>query len=80
MRLRLSPKWKRVLLVLALVPLTACSLSQLKSGPESSSNSGKSSGTYTAFKKWPGVFVKQRQVFRYLHCVQSFERCAEGSS
>ncbi len=49
MRLRLSPKWKRVLLVLALVPLTACSLSQLKSGPESSSNSGKSSGTYTAF-------------------------------
>jgi len=53
MRLMLNSSWKKVLVVLAVAPLTACSLSQLKAG-RSSSNSGnglpgKSSGTTSAF-------------------------------
>lgn len=46
MRLTLDSQWKKVLIVLAVVPLSACSLSQLKSGSAPSSKSGSgSSGT-----------------------------------
>jgi hypothetical protein len=49
--MRLNSKWKKVLLVLAVVPLSACSLAKLKGGPESSSNGGgsRSSGSSSAF-------------------------------
>src|SRR6266849_9349592 len=49
MRLRLDSKWKKLLIVLAVVSLTACSLSQSKSGSASSNSGGTSSSTTTAF-------------------------------
>ncbi len=48
--MRLNSKWKKVLLALAVIPLSACNLSQLKGGPGSSSkSSSKSSGSSSAF-------------------------------
>ena len=79
MRLRLSPKWKRILLVVALVPLTACSLSQLKSGPESSSNSGKSSGTHTAFSPSNDARKDLRDALRKLNSAYPY-RLTETAS
>jgi hypothetical protein len=51
MRLTLDSQWKKVLFVLAVVPLTACSLAKLKGDPPASSNSGssRSADTSTAF-------------------------------
>ena len=48
--MRLNSKWKKVLLALAVIPLSACNLSHLKGGSGSSSNSGgRPSSATTAF-------------------------------
>jgi hypothetical protein len=50
MKLTQLSRWQRFLVLLAVVPLSACSLAKLKSGPAASSNSaGESSVPSTAF-------------------------------
>ncbi len=47
MRLRLDSKLKKVLFVLAIVPLSSCSLSRLKGVPSSSSNNGNTTTSFS---------------------------------
>src|SRR3984893_15116475 len=79
MKLKREVGWKRFLIVLALFPLSACSLAKLKESPASSKRGGETSATPTAFSPSNDARKDVGDALRRLHSAYPY-RLTETTS